>query len=98
MNTYYVYIMTNRRRTTLYTGMTNNTQRRVREHKSHLVPGFTSQYKLEYLVHLEETNDVKSAIEREKQIKGWSRAKKNALIDKSNPTWRDLSEDWLTDQ
>jgi len=90
---YYVYVMTNRSRT-LYTGVTNHVQRRVYDHKHELVPGFTRRYNVTCLVHYEETSDVRSAIAREKQIKGWSRAKKVALIEASNPGWDDLSEAW----
>ena len=69
MRDYYVYIMTNRSRT-LYTGVTNNLERRVFEHKNHLIEGFTKKYKITKLVYYETTTDVKSAISREKQIKG----------------------------
>jgi putative endonuclease len=90
---YYVYIMTNRSRT-LYTGVTNNLRRRVYEHKHKLVPGFTQKYNITLLVYYEATPDVRSAIEREKQIKGWLRSKKIALIESVNPEWRDLSMGW----
>ncbi len=93
MKHYYFYIMTNRSKT-LYTGVTNNLERRVYEHKHHLVTGFTSKYHVTRLVYFEETSDVKAAIEREKCIKGWLRAKKVALIEASNPDWRDVSEQW----
>jgi len=93
MAEYYVYIMTNATRT-LYTGVTNNLYRRVYEHKEKLVPGFTKRYNINYLVYVESTNDVIAAITREKQIKGWTRAKKISLIESSNPDWRDLSLDW----
>jgi putative endonuclease len=93
MTDYYVYIMTNYSRT-LYTGVTNNLQRRVAEHKSKIVPGFTQKYKIDKIVYFEVTNYVYSAITREKQIKGWVRKKKIALIESANPEWRDLSEDW----
>jgi putative endonuclease len=93
MKHYYVYIMTNRSKT-LYTGVTNNLQRRMYEHKHHLVAGFTSKYSITRLVYFEETSDVNAAIAREKHIKGWLRAKKVALIESSNPDWRDLSEEW----
>jgi putative endonuclease len=93
MAEYYVYIMTNATRT-LYTGVTNNLYRRVSEHKEKLVPGFTKRYKIDYLVYVENTNNVIAAITREKQIKGWTRAKKISLIESSNPEWRDLSLDW----
>jgi putative endonuclease len=93
MKTYYVYIMTNKSRTR-YTGMTNNLERRVHEHKHKLVPGFASRYNITKLVYYEEMNDVHLALAREKQIKGWLRAKKIALIESVNPEWRDLSDDW----
>jgi putative endonuclease len=93
MKHYYVYIMTNRSQT-LYTGVTNNLQRRMYEHKHYLVAGFTSKYQITCLVYLEETFDVYAAIAREKEIKGWLRAKKIALIESMNPKWRDLSEEW----
>jgi putative endonuclease len=84
VKTYYVYIMTNTSRT-LYTGVANNLLRRVYEHKHKLIPGFTSRYNITQLVYFEETSDVRSALEREKQIKGWLRAKKIALIESLNP-------------
>ncbi|MEW5958350.1 MAG: GIY-YIG nuclease family protein [Chloroflexota bacterium] len=93
MKKYYVYIMTNRSRT-LYTGITNDLNRRVYEHKHKLIPGFTSRYNITLLVYFEETTDVKAAIAREKQIKGWLRAKKIALIESVNPRWQDLSAGW----
>jgi putative endonuclease len=93
MKHYYVYIMTNRSKT-LYTGVTNDLQRRVYEHKHHLVAGFTSKYQITRLVYFEETSDVNAAIAREKHIQGWLRAKKVALIESINPGWRDLSEAW----
>jgi putative endonuclease len=93
MKHYYVYIMTNHSKT-LYTGVTNNLQRRMYEHKHHLVAGFTSTYNITCLVYFEETSDVYAAIAREKQIKGWLRAKKIALIESVNPDWRDLSDGW----
>ena len=91
---YFTYIMSNRKHGTLYTGMTNNLERRVYEHKHKLTPGFTSRYGLARLVYYEETNDVRVAIAREKQIKGWLRRKKIALIESVNPEWKDLSEGW----
>ena len=92
---YYVYIMTNKSRT-LYTGVTGDLMRRVYEHKNKLVQGFTSKYNIRYLVYYESTPSIYSALEREKQIKGWLRAKKIALIESSNPGWKDLSEEWYT--
>ncbi|MHB8104506.1 MAG: GIY-YIG nuclease family protein [Dehalococcoidales bacterium] len=91
---YYVYIMTNYART-LYTGVTNDLERRVYEHKMKLVPGFTSRYGLTILVYYELGDDISAAIIREKQIKGWLRRKKVALIESMNPEWRDLSLDWV---
>ncbi len=92
MNNYYVYVMTNFSKT-LYTGVTNNLEKRVCEHKNKLVEGFTKKYNIAKLVFFEETNDVDVAIAREKQIKGWLREKKIALIESMNPTWKDLSEE-----
>ncbi len=91
MNRYYVYIMTNRSKT-LYTGVTNDLMRRVYEHKNKMIDGFTKKYNITKLVYYEETDDVQAAIEREKQIKGWLRRKKIALIESINPEWKDLSE------
>jgi putative endonuclease len=90
---YYVYIMTNHSRT-LYTGVTKDLERRVYEHKQKLVPGFTSKYNITQLVYYETCADVREAIAREKQIKGWLRAKKIALIESVNPEWKDLSAEW----
>ena len=94
MKLYYVYILTNRTGS-LYVGVTNNLMRRVVEHKRHLVPGFTSKYKIDRLVYYEATPDIRAAIAREKQIKGWLRKKKLALITARNPMWRDLSDGWF---
>lgn len=93
MHQYYVYIMTNRART-LYIGVTNNLERRVYEHKQKCTPGFTSTYNLTRLVYFEETQDIHAALSREKQLKGWLRVKKIALIEAVNPQWEDLSKDW----
>ncbi len=94
MNNYYVYIMANFSKT-LYTGVTNNLEKRVYEHKNKLVEGFTKKYNITKLVFFEETNDANAAIAREKEIKGWLRKKKIALIELTNPTWKDLSEEFL---
>ena len=91
--TYYVYIMSNTTGT-LYTGMTNDLQRRVYEHKHKLIDGFTKKYNITRLVYYEETNDVQTALAREKEIKKWRRSLKLNLIKSVNPTWRDLSEAW----
>ena len=92
-NRFWVYIVASKTGT-LYTGMTNNLDRRVIEHKQHLVPGFTAKYNCTRLVWFEEHSDVLAAIAREKQIKGWLRAKKIALIESLNPRWADLAEHW----
>ena len=90
---YYVYILTNNHRSVLYTGVTNDLIRRVYEHKNHLDKGsFTARYNVERLVYFEVTSDVNSAIEREKQIKGWNRKRKETLIASKNPNWNDLYE------
>ena len=87
---YYVYILTNAHKTVLYTGMTNNLIRRVYEHKEKLIEGFTNRYNVNRLVYYECTNDVLAAITREKQVKSYSRKKKQALIESMNPAWEDL--------
>lgn len=92
-NRFWVYIIASKTGT-LYTGMTNSLDRRVVEHKQHLVPGFTAKYHCTRLVWCEEHSDVRAAIAREKQIKGWLRAKKIALIESINPRWADLAEHW----
>ena len=91
---YYVYILTNKSDHVMYIGVTNNLERRVYEHKQELVEGFTKRYHVNKLVYFETTTDVRSAIEREKQLKGWRRARKNELVETLNPEWLDLSEDW----
>jgi putative endonuclease len=88
---YYVYIMTNRSRVVVYVGMTSRLDSRVWDHKNHVVEGFTSRYDLDRLVYYEQFCDLISAITREKEIKGWRRAKKNALIETLNPKWEDLT-------
>jgi len=93
MRTYYVYIMTNRSRT-LYTGVTNNLARRVWEDKNRIIAGFTSHYRINRLVHYESTPSIRAAIHRDKEIKGWSRARKIPLVTAHNPWWDDLAEDW----
>jgi len=93
MRQYYVYIMSSISRT-IYTGITNDLPRRVYEHKHQLVPGFTAKYGVERLVYFEEATDVRAAIAREKQVKGWTRAKRVALIESMNPKWEDLSAGW----
>ncbi|TDN37590.1 GIY-YIG nuclease family protein [Hymenobacter sp. UV11] len=90
MNTYYVYILTNPYHTVLYVGVTNNLERRVGEHKAGAVEGFTKQYNVSKLVYFETSPSTMQAIEREKQLKAGSRAKKLTLIMEMNPTWQDL--------
>ena len=93
---YFVYILSNNTNTTIYTGVTGDLVRRVYEHKHELAEeSFTAKYKVHKLVYYEATTDVRSAIAREKQIKGWVRAKKNKLIETMNPTWRDLYQEIL---
>ncbi|MGA7193088.1 MAG: GIY-YIG nuclease family protein [Anaerolineales bacterium] len=91
---YCVYIMTNKSKT-LYTGVTNDLVRRVYEHKRKSISGFTSKYNITKLVYFEAGDNISVAIAREKQIKGWLRAKKIILIERENPEWKDLSEDWF---
>ena len=91
----YVYILTNWDDSVLYIGVTGNLPRRLYEHRNHLVDSFSSKYNTTKLVYYEETNNPYSAIAREKQLKGWTRRKKNALISKLNPTWADLSKNWV---
>lgn len=88
--------MTNDKHTVLYTGVTNDLKRRAYEHKTGMNEGFTKKYFVKYLVWYEEFQDIEYAIRREKQIKGGSRAKKEALINSINPEWRDLSEEVAT--
>ena len=87
---YFIYILTNKNHTVFYTGVTNDLVRRVYEHKSKLIDGFTSRYNIKHLVYYEEFNDVKDALEREKQIKDYRREKKLALINRINPNMDDL--------
>ncbi|MGF1670531.1 MAG: GIY-YIG nuclease family protein [Balneolaceae bacterium] len=90
MKTYFTYILTNKKRGIPYTGMTNNLKVRVWQHKQNIVKGFTSRYNLDKLVWFEEYQWVQDAIAREKEIKGWSRKKKIALIESNNHEWKDL--------
>jgi len=93
MKNYHVYIMASNSRI-LYVGVTSDLVRRVYEHKNKTVEGFTSRYNINRLVHFEETTDANAAIAREKQIKGWLRNRKIALIEEKNQTWDDLSSGW----
>ncbi len=88
MNQYFVYILTNKSNKVLYIGVTNNLERRMYEHKNKMIDGFTKKYNLTKLVYFEETSDVQSAIEREKQLKNWHRDWKIKLIDDSIPSGR----------
>jgi putative endonuclease len=91
MNQYFVYILTNKSNKVLYIGVTSDLERRMYEHKSKMINGFTKKYNLTKLVYFEETSDIKSAIEREKQLKNWHREWKISLINGLNPDWKDLS-------
>jgi len=91
MRNYYVYMLTNWNNEVLYTGVTNDIERRLYEHKNKLVKGFTAKYNLTKLVYVETTDDVNAAIAREKEIKGWRREKKDNLVERINPSWDDLS-------
>jgi len=91
---YWVYILASRSRV-LYTGVTNDLGRRVKEHKQHLIPGFTQKYRVTRLVYFEQFGDIRDAIAREKQIKGWVRARKLELIEARNAAWADLAQNWF---
>ena len=91
-NTFYVYILANQFNSVLYTGVTNNLERRIREHQSGLIEGFTQRYRVHKLVYYESCQDIKDAITREKQLKKWNRSKKEELIRQMNPDWIDLSK------
>jgi putative endonuclease len=90
---YYVYIVASRSRT-LYIGITSKLEQRAVQHKTHALPGFSSKYRCERLVFIERYADPQTAITREKQLKGWLRVRKIALIEENNPAWTDLSEGW----
>ncbi len=92
---YYVYLLTNQNNKVMYVGVTNNLSRRIYEHKNCLIEGFTKKYNINKLVYFEETVNVNSAIEREKEIKKWRREKKNALVERANLNWKDLSIQFL---
>ena len=93
MKTGHTYILFNKPKGTLYTGVTSNLPKRIYEHKNHLIDGFTKKYNVDKLGYYESCDDIRTAIEREKQIKGGSRKKKIALIENMNPNWRDLYDD-----
>lgn len=90
MKYYYVYIITNDRGNVMYVGVTNNLERRIMEHKSGLVKGFTKKYNVKKLVYFEQTSSIDAAIVREKEIKKWRREKKDALVRSINPDFKDL--------
>jgi putative endonuclease len=94
MNEYFVYMLSNKYNTVLYTGVTNNIKRRVYEHKTKALSGFTSLYNCSKLVWYEQFININLAISREKQLKNWKRVWKNDLIEKENPEWKDLAEKW----
>lgn len=92
---FYVYIVASKPHGTIYIGMTRDLLKRVYEHKHHLVEGFTKRYGVHQLVYYEQTENVHSAIQREKQLKKWLREWKIALIERMNPVWRDLYDELL---
>ena len=91
--TYYVYILSSKKYWTLYIWVTNNLKRRIYEHKEWIIKWFTNKYKIKNLVYFEETIDIISAIEREKQLKAWNRKKEIELIEKNNVNWEDLYDE-----
>ena len=97
-HTYWVYILSNKTRSTLYIGITDNLERRISQHRAGEIPGFARQYHCIHLVYFEQFRNVRVAIAREKQVKGWRREKKNALIAKKNPHWNDLAVELFKDE
>ena len=95
MKSYYVYILVSKRNGTLYIGVTNDLIKRVYEHKNDLIEGFTKKYQVHRLVYYEQTNDIRSAITREKQMKKWKRRWKIELIEENNPEWKDLYDELI---
>ena len=95
MEKYYIYIMTNKYNTVLYTGVTSNLHQRILQHRNNAFGGFTTRYNITKLIYFEEYSDVKAAIAREKQLKHWNREKKNGLIESLNPDWNDLGEAFI---
>ena len=91
---FYVYILTNVNGNVMYIGITNNLKRRLYEHKNGIFEGFTKRYHVDKLVYYEHFFNIRDAIAREKQLKGWRREKKDALVETMNPDWNDLSETW----
>ncbi len=97
MKNSYVYILASGKNGTIYIGVTSNLMKRMYEHKNKIIEGFTSKYSVHNLVYYEDCLSISTAIEREKQIKGWVRKKKIILIETNNPEWKDLSEEWFMD-
>jgi len=95
MDRFFIYILASQRNGTLYVGVTNDLVRRMFEHKAKLVPGFTRKYGVDKLMYLEEYSSILEARARERSLKRWQRAWKIALIEKTNPQWRDLAEDFI---
>ncbi len=93
MRQYYVYIMASRKNGTIYIGVTNDIARRAYEHREGLISGFTKRYDVKLLIYVEPFDDIRAAIQREKNLKKWPRVWKIALIEESNPGWRDLYGD-----
>ncbi|KKQ56140.1 MAG: Excinuclease ABC C subunit domain protein [Parcubacteria group bacterium GW2011_GWA2_38_13] len=91
-NNYFIYILTNKNNNVLYIGVTNDLSRRITQHKNKVVGGFTKKYNTDKLVYYEITNDIETALNREKQLKNWHRQWKIDLIEKENKEWKDLSE------
>ncbi len=98
MNAYFVYMMTNRSRVVLYTGVTNSLERRISEHQNGEIKGFTKTYKIDRLVYFESFDDPRDAISREEEIKRWKREKKNKLVRTLNPKWEDLGKQLFGDR
>ncbi len=92
MKYYYVYILSNKTNTVLYTGVTNDLKKRVYQHREKLAEGFTKKFNANRLVYYEQTENVEGAIQREKQVKGWNRSRKVEMVSKFNPKWEDLFE------
>lgn len=90
---FFIYILTNWNNKVIYTGVTNNLVRRIYEHRNKVIDGFTKKYNLSKLVYFEQTHDIISAINREKEINKWRREKKNKLVESMNPSWKDLANE-----
>ncbi|MBP7721456.1 MAG: GIY-YIG nuclease family protein [Alphaproteobacteria bacterium] len=97
MKQFAIYFMTNWTNKILYVGVTSNLEQRVWQHKSKIIEGFTKKYNTDKLVYFEQYEDSENAIKREKQIKNWSRKKKDILVNQMNPDWKDLSQKWYSE-